>query len=193
MRSIIEKTIVVGVFALVAACGKKEVAAADPSASAAPAASASAVATADPSASASAAPSVTAAAATPPTVHVAAHPAYLHALADLRNARFNLQRKGGDPAMKWSEGSAIGAIDGAIREIKLAAIDDGKDLSDHQPVDAHEPFKGRLHKALAALHAAHADVSGEEDNAYAQGLKARAIHHIDEAIHLTEQGIALIH
>jgi hypothetical protein len=121
---------------------------------------------------------------------VAVHPAYLHALSDLRNARYNLERKGGDPQMRWDERDAIGAIDRAIAEIKQAAIDDGKDLNDHPPIDAREPRAGRLHRALAALRSAHDDVAHEEDNAYASGLKARAIHHIDEALHKTEEGVA---
>ncbi len=119
----------------------------------------------------------------------ATHPAYLHALSDLRNARFNLWRRGGDARMRWDEHTAIEAIDRAIAEIKRAAIDDGKPLEDHPPVDAREPFAGRLHKALAALRAARADGDRVEDNAFASGLKARAVHHIDEAISLTERGI----
>jgi hypothetical protein len=126
----------------------------------------------------------------PPPPPPAVHPAYLHALSDLRSARFNLARKGGDPTMRWDEAIAIAAIDRAIAEIKHASIDDGKNLEDHPPVDAREPRIGRLHRALAALRAAHHDVNEEEDNAYAQGLKARAVHHIDEAIRLTEQGVA---
>jgi len=91
--------------------------------------------------------------------------------------------------MKWDEHSAIDAIDRAINEIKVAAIEDGKNLADHPPVDAKEPRQGRLHKALDALKAAHKDMAEEEDNPQAQGLKARAIHHIDEAIRATELGI----
>jgi hypothetical protein len=134
-------------------------------------------------------------AAPPPPVVVApppppaVHPAYLHALTDLRNARFNLQRKGGDLTMKWDEAVAIGAVDRAIGDIKQASIDDGKNLDDHPALDAQEPRLGRLHKALAALRASLADVNQEEDNAYAAGLKARAIRNISEAIRLTEQGI----
>lgn len=137
-----------------------------------------------PPASAPAAPPPQAAAPAP-----GAHPAYLHALTDLRDARFNLERKGGDAQMKWDERDAISAIDHAIEEIKRAAIDDGKNLNDHPPVDAHEPRVGRLHRALAALQTARRDIEREEDNGAAVGLKARAIHHIDEAIHHTEQGI----
>jgi hypothetical protein len=91
--------------------------------------------------------------------------------------------------MKWDEHDAIVEIDRAIHDIKEAAIDDGRNLDDHPPVDAREPRDGRLHKALAALRAARADVEKEEDNAYANGLRARAIHNIDEAIRFTEAGI----
>jgi hypothetical protein len=126
----------------------------------------------------------------PPAPPVAgAHPAYLHALTDLRNARANLERKGGDRTMKWDEHDAIVEIDRAIQDIKQAAIDDGKNLEDHPPLDAKEPRAGRLHKALAALHAAREDVAKEEDNAYANGLRKRAIHDIEEAFRFTELGI----
>jgi hypothetical protein len=118
-----------------------------------------------------------------------AHPAYLHALSDLREARGNLERKGGDGAMKWDEHVAINAVDRAIAEIKHAAIDDGKNLEDHPAVDAHEPRAGRLHKALAALRTARGDIEHEEDNASVRGLRNRAIGAIDDAIHATEDGI----
>jgi hypothetical protein len=132
------------------------------------------------------------AAAQPAPQSAGAHPAYLHALSDLRNARGNLERKGGDNQMKWDERLAIEATDRAINEIKQASIDDGKNLEDHPPVDAKEPRSGRLHKALDALRAARADVEHEEDNNYAQGLKARSIRNIDDAIKRTEEGIAAV-
>ncbi len=118
-----------------------------------------------------------------------AHPYYLHALSDLRNARANLERKGGDRQMKWDEHDAIVEIDRAIHDIREASVDDGKNLDEHPPVDAHEPRIGRLHKARAALEAARADASKEEDNAFANGLRARALHDIDEAIRFTDAGI----
>jgi hypothetical protein len=117
------------------------------------------------------------------------HPAFLHALSDLRYARANLQRKGGDAEAKWDEARAIGDIDDAIKKIKDAAIDDGKNLSDHPGVDASLHRKGRLHHALEALNAAHRDVSKEEDNGFAQGLKKRAISDIDAAIQRTKEGL----
>ncbi len=117
------------------------------------------------------------------------HPYYVHALADLRNARANLERKGGDRQMKWDEHDAIAEIDHALHDIKEAALDDGKNIDDHVAIDAKEPRVGRLHKALAALKSARADIEREEDNAFANGLRARAIHNLDEAIRFTETGI----
>jgi hypothetical protein len=125
----------------------------------------------------------------PPPPAPAAHPAYIRALSDLRDARANLERKGGDRQMKWDEKDAIAEIDRAIDAIKQAALDDGKNLNEHPPVDTREPRAGRLHKALAALRAARNDVAQEEDNAFANGLRAHALHDIDEAIRFTEMGI----
>jgi hypothetical protein len=116
------------------------------------------------------------------------HPWYLHALSDLRNARANLERRGGDRQMRWDEHDAVGDIDRAIHDIKDAAIDDGKGLDDHPAIDAHEARPGRLHRAMEALRAARADIDKEEDNAFARGLRGRASHDIDAAIHHTEGG-----
>jgi len=118
------------------------------------------------------------------------HPAYLHALTDLRHARAHIERRGGDAQVKWDESKAVKEIDAAIREIKEASIDDGKDLKDHPPVDAKMDYPGRLHRALELLHKADKDCHEEEDNNFAQGLQKRAIHHINEAIRFTEEGIA---
>jgi hypothetical protein len=125
----------------------------------------------------------------PPSPRPDAHPAYLHALSDLRNARALLERRGGDPQTKWDERVAVEAIDRAFADIRRAAIDDGKSLQDHPPIDARELRPGRLHEALAALKAARNDVAQEEDNAFASGLRARGLRNIDEAIRFTEQGI----
>jgi hypothetical protein len=119
------------------------------------------------------------------------HPAYLHALADLRDARAHLERPDGG-ALHQQEKDAIKEIDRAIGEIKGASIDDGKDLADHAPVDAHMPWGGRLHKAIDLLDKAHNDVSREEDDPAAQGLQQRALEHIDKAHHHVEEAIAIV-
>lgn len=109
------------------------------------------------------------------------HPAYLHALSDLRDARAHLDRLTPSDHLDSEEEHAIREIDAAIGEIKHAAIDDGKDIADHMPVDAHMGRRGRYHKALELLDRAHHDISEKEDDQFAHGLRHRALQHIDEA------------
>ena len=90
--------------------------------------------------------------------------------------------------MKWDERDGVVAIDRAIDDIKEAALDDGKNLDDHPPIDAKEPRGGRLHKALAALQAARDDIS-KKRTTRSRTAFARAIHDIEEAIHATEAGV----
>ena len=119
------------------------------------------------------------------------HPAYLHALTDLRHARAHLER----PAhgeLREQERKAIHEIDDAIGEIKRAAIDDGKDLNDHPPIDSRLDWPGRLHRALELIDKAHNDIAHEEDNRFAQGLQLRALEHIDKAHHHVEEAIRVV-
>ncbi len=117
------------------------------------------------------------------------HPAYLHALTDLRTARWMLEHRPGDAAVSGHEDLAIAEIDKTIGEIRHAAIDDGKDIHDHPAVDVAADRPGRLHKALELLHKVHNDVGGEEDDPATRGLRNRAVGHIDAAIHETEKTI----
>jgi hypothetical protein len=117
-----------------------------------------------------------------------AHPAYLHALTDLRQARFLLE-KPAKPEVKWDEGNAVREIDAAINEIKQAAIDDGKPLEDHPPVDAKLHHRDRLRKAEELLHKAAADIDEKEDNGWAKGLRGRANGHIHNAEHAVHEAM----
>jgi hypothetical protein len=117
------------------------------------------------------------------------HPAYLHALTDLRAARWMLEHRPGDAAVSANEDVAITEIDAAIREIKHAAIDDGKNVNDHPNVDVPGDRPGHLHKALELLRKVHSDVAREEDDPATRGLRDRAVGHIDGAIHATERAI----
>ena len=117
------------------------------------------------------------------------HPHYLHALSDLRTARWFIEHRPGDVAVSAHEDVAIVEIDRAIGEIKHAAIDDGKDIHDHPAVDIAAGRPGRLHKAVELLRGVHDDLAREEDDPQTRGLRDRALHHIDEAIHATERAI----
>jgi len=117
------------------------------------------------------------------------HPYYLHALSDLRAARWLEEHRPGDAAVSGQEDVAIQQIDAAIYEIKKAAIDDGKDVHDHPPVDVPQDHPGRLHKALELLRKVRSDVAREEDDPIARGLRNRSIRHIDDAIGSTKRAI----
>jgi hypothetical protein len=109
------------------------------------------------------------------------HPAYLHALTDLRHARAHLENLAPTHHMDKEEQHAMEEIDKAIWEIKNAAIDDGKNVNDHPPVDAGMDRAGRYHRTLELLDKAHNDIAREEDDPSVRGLRDRALHHIDEA------------
>jgi len=108
------------------------------------------------------------------------HPGYLHALTDLRTARWLLSHQAGDAKVYGGEDVAISEIDAAIGEIKKASIDDGKDLNDHPPVDVKE-HGSRLLKAMEAIQKAHDDINHEEDNPEVAQLRHQALDHIQRA------------
>lgn len=118
----------------------------------------------------------------PAPVAQARHPAYLHALTDLRAARWLIEHRPGNWAQTGDEMEAVRRIDAAINEIRRASIDDGKNLAEHPPLDERPDHRGRIHEALEYLRKARANVSGAENNGFANGLRDRAIGHIDGAI-----------
>jgi hypothetical protein len=126
-------------------------------------------------------------AAPPPPPH---HPAYLQALSELRTSRWLIEhRRPSDPTQSVDEVEAVRQIDAAISDLKQAAYDDGKNLNDHPPVEDTGEWRGRLHNALDHLNRAHSEIAREEDNAYASGLRGRALGHLDAAINATRRAI----
>jgi hypothetical protein len=117
------------------------------------------------------------------------HPGYLHALTDLRDARWNLEHRAGDAAVSDREDVAIVEIDRAIGEVKKAAREDDKNLGNHPPEDARLNHAGRLHHAVELLEKAHNDLAREEDNPEARELKHRALDHVDRALEAAKQAV----
>lgn len=109
------------------------------------------------------------------------HPAYLHALTDLRHARAHIDKFTTDGRKDSDEAKAVRAIDAAIDDIKKAAIDDGKNLNDHPPVDESWDRTNRFRRALELLDGACRDIDQHESDGWARGVKHRALGHIDEA------------
>lgn len=108
------------------------------------------------------------------------HPFYLHAMSDLREAR-GLMEKLDKPTVDREEEKAILDIEAALHEMKHAAIDDGKDIFDHKPVDKHWRRTDRFHQAEELLNKALSDVAREEDDPAARGLQARIVEHLEAA------------
>ena len=117
------------------------------------------------------------------------HPAYLHAISDLRAARWMLANRPGGAAVTAHEEEAIVEVDHAINELSRAAIHDGKNLNNQPPPDAPADYRGRLHKAADLLRTVRADTHREEDNPNSVGLRDRALGHIDAALRETERAI----
>jgi Sec-independent protein translocase protein TatA len=117
------------------------------------------------------------------------HPAYLHALADLRDARWNLEHRPGDAAVGAQSNTAITEIDRAIGEIKKAAREDEKNLHNHPRDDANLERPGRLHRAVESLEKAHGDLAKEEANPETRELKRRALDHVDRAIEAAKHAV----
>ena len=117
------------------------------------------------------------------------HPSYEHALSDLRLARWALEHRPGDAAVSAQEDVALVETDRAIKEAKVAAIEDGKNIEDHPQEDAHLDRPGRLHHALELLNKAKNDVAREEDNPETRDLRNRIVEHTDLAIEATRHAI----
>lgn len=122
-------------------------------------------------------------------VHGGEHPYYLHALSDLRAARWMIEHRPGNWAQTNDEIEAVRQIDAAIGEIKKASIDDGKNIADHPAVDEANEHNGRLHASVDYLKKARQDISHDEDNMFAQGLQQRAYLHIDNALSAVRKAI----
>lgn len=124
-----------------------------------------------------------------PMAFAQGHPAYLHALSDLRAARWLIDHVPGDWQRARAEYHAVRNIDDAIGEIKRASIDDGKNLGWHPAVQEVNDHRGRLHEALDILRRARGDLNEAENNGAVLGLRDRARARIDGAIRDVERAI----
>jgi hypothetical protein len=120
------------------------------------------------------------------------HPHYLHALSDLRHARALLHRPE-EANVATTDNVAVREIDRAIAEIKRAAIDDGKDVDDHTPIDTKLAPRDRFQEALELLHKANQDLNYEEDDKKALGWRRLARAHDSKAISYVRWAIRTDH
>ena len=123
-------------------------------------------------------------AAPPPSIH----PRYLSALSDLRYARALLWRDDFREVMR-DQRAAIEEIDRAIAEAKRAAIDDGKNIDDHPPVDVRIGWEGRFRKAMELLDRARGDLSFVETNMAAAPWRDAARANVERARGFVEKAM----
>jgi hypothetical protein len=117
----------------------------------------------------------------PATPAKAQFPAYLHALSDLRSARWYLQqdaRREGEHA----RAHAIEQINRAIDDIKVAARDDGKNPWRTPPPQSGGNPGWPIHSAVRLLKEARGDVDHGRDLPENHGLRERSVDHIDRAL-----------
>ncbi|QUD88737.1 hypothetical protein [Phenylobacterium montanum] len=111
------------------------------------------------------------------------HPGFLHALSDLRAARWLILHRPGDARVSAHEDAAVQSIVAAISDIQRASIDDGKNLDDHPATDAPPSREGRLQRAQELLTQAHHDVNQKDDDPATYELKKVALKNIQVATH----------
>jgi len=114
------------------------------------------------------------------------HPRYLSALSDLRYARALLWRPDFREVMR-DQRAAVEEIDRAIGEARRAAIDDGKNIDDHPPIDARMGWEGRFRKAMELLDHARGDLSFVETNMAAAPWRDAARANVEHARALVEK------
>jgi len=107
-------------------------------------------------------------------------PRYLVALSDLRTARDYIESDHRE-AFEHERHHAVDAINKAIEEIKRAAWDDGKQTKyappAHPDTDPWHPMREAVH----FIDEARAHVMEGYDRPENQGLRERAVEHMDEA------------
>ncbi len=118
----------------------------------------------------------------PPAGH---HPAYLHALTDLRDARWFLENAPEGMASD-RERHAMAEIDRAIEIVERAAYYDGKNVYEHPRADAYPDARSRLRRVSELLRKAREDVAEPEENERVRQMQFHAVERIDEAIRLAE-------
>jgi len=111
-----------------------------------------------------------------------AHPYYLQALSDLHAAKWNIEHCPSSSKTADDKEKAANEINAEISAINRAAINDGKDIQDHQKADEALDAQGHLHRALDLLEKTRMSLSHEQDDSTTRGLRKASFLHLCKAI-----------
>jgi hypothetical protein len=117
----------------------------------------------------------------PATQAHAQFPAYLHAISDLRTARAYLEMDNRHES-EHARHHAIEQISKAIDDIKVAAVDDGKNPWHTPPPQSGGNPGYPVHSAVKLLREARGDVDHGHDRPENHGLRERSLDHINQAL-----------
>jgi hypothetical protein len=119
------------------------------------------------------------------------HQSYIHALTDLRAARWLIDQRPQGEQPSDEEKTAMHSIEVAVAVIINADIDDGHYFGQHpEPGVDNIDIAGkeaRIERAAELLRKARTDVRHDDDDAFHGGLKAKTIAYIEEAMRSTEK------
>jgi hypothetical protein len=115
--------------------------------------------------------------------HWERHPGYIHALSDLRTAAQLLHHRDPNDSKEGKEEyNAMIETGAALATLEKAAVSDGRSMNDAPPPDFEWGDHGtRLRRARELLGSAAREISAEEENPEARGLRERALQHINDA------------
>ena len=109
----------------------------------------------------------------------AQRPHYMHALANLREARELLQTDT-RPGFTGARDHAIDEIERAIHAVSEAVREEGRNPHHTPPPAGGDPNRP-MRSALNLLNEAHRDIASGTDESGHRGLQERALRHIEEA------------
>ncbi len=118
------------------------------------------------------------------------HPHYVRAILQLRLMRAYLNRQTPSEQLDNEQVAAMSEIDSAMGEIFDASIEDGHDPHWVPSIEGHLRRGDRFRRARDAGAVAFNEVNQVEDNGFANGLKRRALVHIERANRMVDH---LIH
>jgi len=115
------------------------------------------------------------------------HPHCRQALFDLLSARLMLMQHIDGKPMTHNEKEALRQINVVIRDINDASVGNGTGPNNHPNPLKNESGTTTIKQCINFLRKAKDELSREEDNQFANGLRDRSIKNCDEAIKFVEQ------